>query len=49
MQSTGKTYRDHASTIMTWYLKDKSEGKPKSKKDYTGNPSDYESEWNLNN
>lgn len=27
MQSTGKTYKDHASTIMTWYLKDKSEGK----------------------
>ena len=48
MQSTGKTYRDHASTIMTWYLKDKSEGKLKSKKAYTGNPSDYESEWNLN-
>ena len=49
MQSTGKTYRDHASTIMTWYLKDKSEGKLKNKKTYTGNPSDYESEWNLNN
>lgn len=49
MQSTGKTYRDHASTIMTWYLKDKSEGKLKSKKAYTGDPSDYESEWNLNN
>jgi len=23
MQSTGKEYKDHASTIMTWYLKDK--------------------------
>jgi hypothetical protein len=49
MQSTGKTYKDHASTIMTWYLKDKREGKLKSEKTYIGDPSDYESEWNLNN
>ena len=49
MQSTGKTYKDHASTIMSWYLKDKKEGKFKSEKAYTGDPSDYESEWNLNN
>lgn len=49
MQSTGKTYKDHASTIMTWYLKDKREGKLKSEKIYTGDPLDYESEWNLNN
>ena len=49
MQSTGKTYKDHASTIMSWYLKDKKEGKLKSEKAYTGDPSDYESEWNLNN
>jgi hypothetical protein len=49
MQSTGKTYKDHASTIMTWYLKDKREGKLKSEKTYTGDPLDYESEWNLNN
>ncbi|WP_242979573.1 replication initiator protein A [Clostridium cochlearium] len=49
MQSTGKDYKDHASTIMSWYLKDKKEGKPKDKKPYTGDPSDYESEWNLNN
>jgi len=49
MQSTGKTYKDHASTIMTWYLKDKSEGKLGRGKSYTGNPLDYESEWNLNN
>lgn len=49
MQSTGKDYKDHASTIMSWYLKDKKEGKPMDKKSYTGDPSDYESEWNLNN
>lgn len=49
MQSTGKDYRDHASTIMTWYLKDKSEGKACTEKVYTGDPSEYESEWNLNN
>jgi DNA-binding PadR family transcriptional regulator len=49
MQSTGKDYKDHASTIMSWYLKDKKEGKLKDKKSYTGDPSDYESEWNLNN
>ena len=49
MQSTGKTYKDHASTIMSWYLKDKREGKLGSEKAYTGDPSDYESEWNLNN
>ena len=49
MQSTGKEYKDHASTIMTWYLKDKKEGKLRSEKAYTGDPSDYESEWNLNN
>ena len=48
MQSTGKTYKDHASTIMTWYLKDKSEGKLRREEAYTGDPSDYESEWNLN-
>ena len=48
MQSTGKTYKDHASTIMTWYLKDKSEGKLRREESYTGDPSDYESEWNLN-
>lgn len=48
MQSTGKTYKDHASTIMTWYLKDKSEGKLRREEFYTGDPSDYESEWNLN-
>jgi len=49
MQSTGKDYRNHASTIMTWYLKDKSEGKACTEKVYTGDPSEYESEWNLNN
>ena len=49
MQSTGKIYKDHASTIMSWYLKDKKEGKLKGEKAYTGDPSDYESEWNLNN
>jgi len=49
MQSTGKIYKDHASTIMSWYLKDKKEGKLRSEKAYTGDPSDYESEWNLNN
>ncbi len=49
MQSTGKEYKDHASTIMSWYLKDKREGKLRSEKAYTGDPSDYESEWNLNN
>ncbi|MBU3194706.1 replication initiator protein A [Clostridium algidicarnis] len=49
MQSTGKIYKDHASTIMSWYLKDKKEGKLKGEKTYTGDPSDYESEWNLNN
>ena len=48
MPSTGKTYKDHASTIMTWYLKDKSEGKLRREESYTGDPSDYESEWNLN-
>lgn len=49
MQSTEKIYKDHASTIMSWYLKDKKEGKLKGEKAYTGDPSDYESEWNLNN
>ena len=49
MQSTGKEYKNHASTIMSWYLKDKKEGKLRSEKAYTGDPSDYESEWNLNN
>lgn len=48
MQSTGKTYSDHASTIMSWYLKDKKEEKFRTEKAYTGDPSDYESEWNLN-
>ena len=49
MQSTGKEYKDHASTIMTWYLKDKREAKERNGNSYTGDPSDYDSEWNLNN
>lgn len=49
MKSTGKVYRDHASTIMSWYLKDKREGKASKEKTFTGDPSEYESEWNLNN
>lgn len=47
IQNTGKKYKDHASTIMSWYTKDKRDGKVDSEKKYTGHPSEYESKWNL--
>ena len=46
MESTGKKYHNHYATLRHWYEEDK---ETLNKKIYTGDPSEYESEWNLNN
>lgn len=46
MESTGKKYHNHYATLRHWYEEDK---EALNNKTYTGDPSEYESEWNLNN